>query len=167
MWFEKIVKLIEHDPRADAHTASFEIQIADLPVVARELNDQAFANRVADQTCARAARRHRKPRISRCADYQARLLRAFRKCHTDRLDLINRRISGVKLTRQIIKTRVATGLPDFPFLRGSHLDCLNITRAMRIKKSALASVRPAHSIRAPPDARLRWDKTNSRYAFNA
>src|SRR5204863_520139 len=83
---EKIVKLIEHDPRADAHTASFEIQIADLPVIARELNDQAFANRVADQTRARAARRHRKPRISRCADYQTRLLCAFRKCDPNRLD---------------------------------------------------------------------------------
>jgi hypothetical protein len=26
------------------------------------------------------------------------------------------------LTRQIIKTRIATGLPDFSFLRGSHLE---------------------------------------------
>jgi hypothetical protein len=29
------------------------------------------------------------------------------------------------LTRQVIKTRVATGLPDFPFLRGSHLVILS------------------------------------------
>ncbi|PYL31236.1 MAG: hypothetical protein DMF39_03630, partial [Verrucomicrobia bacterium] len=53
------------------------------------------------------------------------LLRAFRKRGAYGFDLINRRVSRVKLTRQIIKARVATGLLDFPFLRGSHFVILS------------------------------------------
>jgi len=36
------------------------------------------------------------------------------------MNLIKRRVSRVELTRQIIKARLTTGLPDFPFLNGSH-----------------------------------------------
>ena len=58
-------------------------------------------------------------------NYRARFPRAFREGRPDRLDLIDRRVRRIKLSRQIIKVRVATGLPDFPFLRGSHLVILS------------------------------------------
>jgi hypothetical protein len=53
------------------------------------------------------------------------LLCVFRKRHPDRLDLINRSISRVQLSRQVIKANITTGLPDFPFLRGRHFDRSN------------------------------------------
>jgi predicted type IV restriction endonuclease len=35
--------------------------------------------------------------------------------------LVNGSVSCIKLSRQIVETRVASGLPDFLFLRGSHV----------------------------------------------
>jgi hypothetical protein len=52
---------------------------------------------------------------------KTRLFCRFRKRRTDRLYLVNRCISRVELTRQVIKADIATSLPDFPFLRGSHV----------------------------------------------
>src|SRR5258707_2671755 len=112
--------LIDHDTRPDAHAAFFEIEIGDLPVVARKVDNQSLADRVANQTCACASRRYGKTRISCGMNDCTRLLRGLRKRNADRLNLINRRVSRVELTRQIIKARLTTGLPDFPFLNGSH-----------------------------------------------
>ncbi len=63
-------------------------------------------------------------------DDEARLLCALRKRDPDRLDLINRRVGRVELTRKIIKARVAAGLLDFPFLRGSHFLMRTLARAL-------------------------------------
>src|SRR5262245_20748551 len=52
---------------------------------------------------------------------KARLLCGFRKGRTDRLYLVNRCISRVELTCQIIKAHIATGLLDLPFLCRSHV----------------------------------------------
>ena len=120
MRLQKIVELIKYDACAHTHAAFFKIEICDLPVVARELDDQAFANRVSNETRAGAARRDRNARIGRRANHQAGLLRGFRKRHADRFDLVNRRVGRIKLARQITKARVASGLPDLPLLRGSH-----------------------------------------------
>src|SRR5437868_4479673 len=54
--FEKRVQLIEHHAGAGADCARFEIQLGDLAVVAKELNNQSVADRAARQTGARAAR---------------------------------------------------------------------------------------------------------------
>ena len=89
MWLEKRVELIEHDTRADAHGTFFQIEIADLPVVARKIDNQTFADGVSHQTRARAARRDGNIPIRRCANHRARLLRAAREGHADRFDLIN------------------------------------------------------------------------------
>jgi hypothetical protein len=120
VWFQKIIELIQHNAGPDPHAAFFEVEIGDLAVVAREFNDQSVANRVAHQTCAGTSGRHRKTRISCCPNDEACLFGAFRKRRAYRLDLINGRVSRIELPRQIIKARVATGLLDFPFLRGSH-----------------------------------------------
>jgi hypothetical protein len=44
----------------------------------------------------------------------------------NRFDLINRRVRRVKLSRQVIKPSIATGLLDFPFLSGSHFDFITL-----------------------------------------
>jgi hypothetical protein len=41
------------------------------------------------------------------------------------------------LPRQVIKTRFATGLPDFPFLRGSHLLKTNISPHVPVSERQL------------------------------
>jgi uncharacterized protein YuzE len=46
------------------------------------------------------------------------------------------------LTRQIIKARVAAGLPDFSLLRGSHLDFLTLTVGRRLKSVEAAVSQP-------------------------
>ena len=40
-----MIQLIEDDAGPGAHGASFEIQLRDLPIVARELDDQSIADR--------------------------------------------------------------------------------------------------------------------------
>jgi len=55
------------------------------------------------------------------------LLCAFRKRDADRLDLVNRSISRVELSRQIIKANITAGVPEFPFPRGSHFLAMNLT----------------------------------------
>ena len=123
--------MIEHNTRANAHAAFFEIEIGDPAVVPREIDNQAFADRVSNQTRTGAARRHRNAGIGCGMNDCARLLRAFRKGRADRLDLIDRSVSGIKLARQIIKARVATSLPDFPFLDGSHSLVTTLVRVSR------------------------------------
>jgi hypothetical protein len=49
------------------------------------------------------------------------LLCGPRKSRTDRGYLVNRSVSRIELPRQIIEAHIATGLPDFSFLPGSHL----------------------------------------------
>ena len=53
---QKRVELIEHDTRADTHRSFFQIEIEDLSIVAREIDDQSFADRTAGQTRSRTAR---------------------------------------------------------------------------------------------------------------
>src|SRR5882724_8436978 len=130
------------------HTAVLAIEIDDLAIMTREVDDQSFADSVAHETRARASRNNRQVNIGCGTNHRACLVRVTGESRADRLDLINGGIGRVKLSRQIIKPSVAPGLLDFSLLRGSHFDCSNITRARSIKKCALASVRPAHPIRA-------------------
>src|SRR6266487_380571 len=66
----------------------------------RALDDQTFADCVSHEARARAARRDGKTCISRSANDEACLLRAFRKCDADRFDLINRRVRLSKRASQ-------------------------------------------------------------------
>src|SRR5262245_19724869 len=52
---------------------------------------------------------------------EACLFCAFRKGRADGAYLVNRCVSRVELTRQVVKARIATGLPDFSFLCRGHL----------------------------------------------
>jgi hypothetical protein len=55
MRLEETVQLIEHNSGAHPNGALFQIQSRDLPIVARELHDQAITDRAANQSRARAA----------------------------------------------------------------------------------------------------------------
>ena len=123
---EKGVQLIEHNPGANLHRAIFDFELGDLAIVSRKIDNQSFADRVADQTRARTARDNRNARIGRRANDTACLLRASWKGRANRFDLINRRIRRVKLSRQVIKPNVATRLLDFPLWGGSHSDFSNL-----------------------------------------
>src|SRR6266446_10856140 len=89
---EKRIQLIEHDTGADAHGAIFDVELGDLAIVPRKIDNQSFADRVADQTCACAARDNRNACVGRCTNNGRGLLRAFGKGRANRLDLINRSI---------------------------------------------------------------------------
>src|SRR5262245_4192931 len=68
---------------------------------------------------------------------KARLLCGFRKRRTDWVYLVNRRVSRVELTRQVVKARIATCLSDFLFLRGSHLAKDNISPRSAVSQRQL------------------------------
>ncbi len=72
---------------------------------------------------------------------KARLLCGFRKRRTDRVYLVNRCVSRVELTRQVVKARIATCLSDFPFLRGSHLLKRNSNARLVLKRDMRAQLR--------------------------
>src|SRR5262245_61285072 len=52
---QELVQLIEDDPWADADSPPFEVEFRDLPVVARKVYHQSFANRAPDQPGSRTA----------------------------------------------------------------------------------------------------------------
>ena len=64
----KIVELIQHDAGPDADRARFQIQIGDLTIVAREIDDQTLADRSAGKAAAGAARRDGKAGVGRGED---------------------------------------------------------------------------------------------------
>jgi hypothetical protein len=117
---EKRIQLIEHDAGADAHREMVEVEIVDLAIVPREIDDQSFADGVADQAGTRAARRHRNILIRGYANHGARFRRAPRKGDAGRFDLVNRCVGGVKLPRQIIEPDGAPGAAKLFFLSRSH-----------------------------------------------
>jgi hypothetical protein len=116
--------------------------------VTREIEDESFANSIADQAGAGAARRNRKICVGCRVDDEASLLCTLRKCDPTRLNLVNRRVRRVQLTRKIIKARVAPGLPDFPFLRGRHSG-FSTLRFRRGLESALDVVAPFRMSKRP------------------
>ena len=132
---EKRIQLIEHDTRADTHGTLFQTEIGDLPVVARKIDNQTFADGVSDQTRSRAARRDGNIPVRRCADHRARLLRAAREGDADRFDLINRCIGGEELPRQIIEPDVAPCRRERLLLNGSHLFLFKIRFGARITRA--------------------------------
>ena len=118
--FKKGVELIEHDSGADTHSAIFDVELGDLPVVSRELDDQSFANRVSDQARAGATRCDRNVRVRGGTNDRACLLRAARKRYAFRLDLINRRVGRVELAGEVVEMDFAAGAADGVFLAGGH-----------------------------------------------
>ena len=55
MRLEKGIELIEHHAGADANAAIVDVEIVDLAIVTREIDDQSFADGIADQAGAGAA----------------------------------------------------------------------------------------------------------------
>src|SRR5262249_30819178 len=114
---EKAVQLIEHDARTDVNAAIVDVEIVDLSIVAREIDDQSFSDGVADETRPGPAWCDRNIFISCSFDDCARFLGAGRKRNAERLDLINRRVRRVKLAREIIEPHIAARSAD-SFLNG-------------------------------------------------
>src|SRR4029078_9892923 len=96
------------------------MEIGDLSIVTRKVDDQSISNGVPDKTCSRASRRDRKTCVRCRTNDKTRLLCGFRKRCTDGLYLVNRCVSRVELTRQVVEAPIATGLSDFAFLRRNH-----------------------------------------------
>ena len=105
--FEKRVQLIEHDTSADADGAIVDVEIVDLAIVAREIDDQSFTNRISDETCSGAARSDGNIFIGSGFDDCAGFLGADWKGDAERLDLINGSVGGVKLAGQVVETHIA------------------------------------------------------------
>src|SRR5881394_4015495 len=84
---EKRVQLIEHDTGADADAAIVDVEIVDLAIVAREIDDQSFTNRISDETCSGAARSDGNIFIGSGFDDCAGFLGADWKGDAERLDL--------------------------------------------------------------------------------
>ena len=134
---EKGVELIEHDTRANTHGTFFQTEIGDLPIVARKIDNQAFADGVSDQTCARAARRDGNIPVRRCANHRACLLRAAREGHANRFDLINRCIGREELPRQVIEPNVAPCRRERFLLGGSHFSSSRFALARGLQERAV------------------------------
>ena len=101
---EKIVQLVQHHARAHADGLAFHVQIIYEPVVAREIHHQPVADGAPRKTGPRAARDDRHTRLRRCLDDGAGLARVGGKRHGQRFDLVNGRVGGVELTRQVVKS---------------------------------------------------------------
>ena len=110
MRLEKSVELVQHHAGGDADDAPLRIEFQDLPVVPREIHDEAVAQRAAAQARARAAWRHREGGAECGLDGGAGLLGRLGKSHGGGHDLIGGGIRGIKLAREIIER-------DFTFHR--------------------------------------------------
>jgi hypothetical protein len=110
---EKIVKLVEHHAGADADASFIDVKIVDLTVVAREIDDQAFTDRVSDQARAGAARCDRNIFVGRSFDDRAGFFGRSWKGYAQGFDLINRRVGGVELAGEIVQAHVATRSAEF------------------------------------------------------
>ena len=114
--------MIQHDAGANADRAALLVEVPDLTVVAREINDEAVADGSARKTRSRAARDDRHARLRRRPDDGTGIVRVGGKRHGQRLDLVNGRVCGVELTRQIVKSDVANRrLQSGQLLIGCHI----------------------------------------------
>ena len=100
---QQIVQMIQHHARPHAHRAPLQIQLCDFEIVPREIDHQAVTNGTADQARARAARNDADSRLRCRFNQTAGLAGIARKGHAHRLDLVNGRIGGIELPRQVIE----------------------------------------------------------------
>src|SRR3954453_20119481 len=112
VWIQKRVELVQNDSGADAHSASLNVELRDLPVVTRKIDDQSFADGTAGETCSRTPWGDRNVGVRRRSNNGAGFRRRFRKRGSCRLDLVNGRVSRVELPRQVIKPDVTTALGE-------------------------------------------------------
>src|SRR5947207_7865905 len=164
MGFEKRIELVEHHARADAYRTIVDIEIVDLAIVPREIDDQPVADRVPDQTRAGAAWCDRNIFVRGGADDRAGFVGAARKRHANWLDLINRRIGRVELARQIVESNIAIRIGDGLSLRRGHLGFPTFVLPEELQDA---------EVRAPvmADEMLRWQggvniKVKTKIRFN-
>src|SRR2546425_395914 len=109
MWRQKRIELIEHNPAAHADRALFQIEIRNPSIEPRELYNQPLANRASGQPTPGPARNHRDVRVRRRTNYRTGLGGVTRKCDCQRFNLVDGRIRGVKLTREVVEANLAIG----------------------------------------------------------
>jgi len=118
---QKRVELIQNNSGSDANGPALEIQIRDEPQVAREINDDSFAEGATNKPGPGAAGCYRDSCMRRGLDDSAGLAHRSRKGHAHWFDLVNRGIGGVKLAGKIIESDVTIGGGEGSLLlRGSH-----------------------------------------------
>src|SRR6202011_5542335 len=104
----------------------FDVEIVDLAIVTREIDDQSFADRISNQTGAGATWRDRNGCVGCRFDDGAGFFRAARKGCAGWFDLVNRGVGRVKLPRQIIEANVAAGSGDRFSLSGGDWHARNL-----------------------------------------
>jgi hypothetical protein len=175
--FEKGVELIEDNAGSYAHRAFFNVETFDFSIVARKIDDQPFADGIADQACTGPARGDGNIFVGCRPNDRARFGSSGRKRNSERLNLINRRVRRVKLPGQIIEMNVATGRADSLFRgftdhstgnltqqiapeRHWQVKCyqsgaVSVTLKTKIRYNGQEYARPAD---LPPDVRQAYEK---------
>src|SRR2546423_7324525 len=121
---QELVQLVEHDPGADTDGPIFEIQIGDLAIVPREINDEPLANGAAYEARAGPAWNHLNPGMGGSLDYGAGLTGVARKSDCQGFDLVNRGVSCVKVAGERIKRDLTVrGGEERLLLRRGHRTC--------------------------------------------
>src|SRR5882724_10070147 len=104
---QKMIQLIQYHSRAHANGATLQINVRDLLIVSRKINDQSLPERPARKSRARAARNDGDAGLAGRLDDGARLFGAPRKCHRQRLDLVDRSVGCVQLPGEIVEGDLA------------------------------------------------------------
>jgi len=113
-----MVQVIQNHTGADPHGLAIKIQVRDLPIITREIDDHAVTNRPTHQTGSSATRDHGHSGLSGRLDDGAGLASASRKCHRDGFDLIDGCVSRVELAGEVIERDVAMGTRECRLLLG-------------------------------------------------
>jgi hypothetical protein len=125
---QKMIQLIEDDSCADVHRAALQINVRDLLVVTREINDQPLAESASSEAGTRAAWNDGNARLARGLDNGASLFRAPGKSDSQGLDLIDGSVSRIQLPREIVEGDLAIHRRERrDLLSGSHRVFTQIT----------------------------------------
>jgi hypothetical protein len=104
--------LVEHNAGAHPNRAFVDVEVFDLAIVPREIDNESFADRIPHQTCAGAPRSDRDVFVRCGLNYRARLFWAGRECDAERLNLIDRSVGGVEVAGKVIEMNVAARPAD-------------------------------------------------------
>jgi len=100
---EKRIQLVQYDARLRAYRARLAIEAGDATVIAGIIQDERIAQSATRQTAARAARDHRNIRGGTGRHQRRRLFHAAGKGNPPRRHLVDGRIRGIQLPRQVIQ----------------------------------------------------------------
>ena len=100
---EKGVQLVQHDTGLHSYRARLAIEAGDAPVIAGTIQDQRITQGAPRQSAARAARDHRNIRRGTGSHQRRRLFHTAGKGDSPGRHLVDGRIRGIQLPRQVIQ----------------------------------------------------------------